>query len=129
MIEALTEAGANAKIVAPRLGYLKTKGGNQVKIHFSLLTASSVLFDAVYVPGGKASVDAMKSHPAASEFVFEAYKHCKAVAASGEGVQLLEAARISDRISPEQKDRDEGVIIGAEGASARVASQFISAIA
>ncbi len=129
MIEALTEAGANAKIVAPRLGYLKTKNGNEVKIHFSLLTASSVLFDAVYVAGGKTSVDALKSHPAALEFVYEAYKHCKAVAASGEGVQLFEAARISDRMSPEQKARDEAVIIGAEGASARVASQFISAIA
>jgi catalase len=130
MIEALTEAGANAKIVAPRLGYLKTNGGNEVKIHFSLLTASSVLFDAVYVAAGRGSVDALKSHPAAPEFVYEAYKHCKAIAATGEGVQLLEAARISDRISPESKDdRDEGVITGAEGASARVASQFISAIA
>jgi catalase len=130
MTAALSEAGANAKIVAPRLGFLKTQSGNSVKIHFSLLTASSVLFDAVYVPGGKSSVDALKSHPAAVEFVYEAYKHCKAVAASGTGVQLLQAAQVSDRISPESKSmRDEAVIIGAEGSGARVASEFISAIA
>ena len=35
MVGSLTEAGANAKIVAPRLGYLTTNDGNQVKIHFS----------------------------------------------------------------------------------------------
>jgi catalase len=129
MVDALTSAGANAKIVGPRLGYLTTNAGNQVKIHFSLLTASSVLFDAVYVAGGKSSVDAFKSHPAAQEFVFEAYKHCKAIAATGSGVELLEAARISDRIPSEPKSgKDEAVIIGADGSAARVASEFVAAI-
>ena len=41
-----------AKIVAPRLGTLKGDDGDELLIDFSLLTASSVLFDAVYVPGG-----------------------------------------------------------------------------
>lgn len=130
IVKALTDAGAYAKIVAPRLGYLKTKDGNQIKIHFSLLTASSVLFDAVYVVGGAASVEALKSHPAALEFVYEAYKHCKAVATTGAGNQLLEAARVSAQMSVESKNaRDEGVIIGADGSSTRVASEFITAIA
>jgi catalase len=128
IIDSITSAGANAKIVGPRLGYLSTNNGNQVKIHFSLLTASSVLFDAVYVADGKASVDAFKNHPAAVEFVYEAYKHCKAIAATGAGKELLDAARVSIEL-PSEGRKDEAVIIGAEGSTSKVASQFISAIA
>ena len=50
--KALTDAGAQVKVVAPRLGVLTGAGGEEIKIDFSLLTAASVLFDAVYVPGG-----------------------------------------------------------------------------
>ena len=62
MKKALTDAGAQAKLVAPRLGVLKSAKGAEVKVDFSLLTASSVLFDAVYVPGGEKSVKALQKH-------------------------------------------------------------------
>ena len=42
----LTKAGASPKIVAHRLGELKTAGGKSVRIDFSLLTTYPVLFDA-----------------------------------------------------------------------------------
>ena len=48
--ETLERAGAAAKVVAPRLGTLEGADGDRLMIDFSLLTASSVLFDAVYVP-------------------------------------------------------------------------------
>lgn len=130
IIDSLTSAGANAKIVGPRLGYLTTNNGNQVKIHFSLLTASSVLFDAVYVADGKASVDAFKNHPAAIEFVFEAYKHCKAVAASGAGKELFDAAGIPSKLpAVAEAGTDEALVIGASGSTSKVARAFITAIA
>jgi catalase len=118
LIGALTAAGAMAKIVAPRLGYLRTNKGNDVKIHFSLLTASSVLFDAVYVADGAESTKALAKHPDAFEFVSEAYKHAKAIAVSGTGKELLRD------ISP-----DEAVIIGASGGADKTAAQFLQAIA
>ena len=43
MQKALREAGAEAKVVAPRLGMLKSAKGVQVHIDFSFLTSSSVL--------------------------------------------------------------------------------------
>ena len=58
MKQALLTAGAAAMTVAPRLGMLTGSDGEQVKADFSFLTASSVLFDAVYVPGGEASIAA-----------------------------------------------------------------------
>jgi catalase len=123
MLQALEAENAAAKIVAPRLGYLQTAEGKLVKIHFSLLTASSVLFDAVYVPGGDLSVAALKRDPAASEFVFEAYKHAKAIAASGAATQLFEAAGILK----ESSAPDDAVITAKNGADLR--SKFLAAIA
>jgi catalase len=103
MKKALTTAGAQAKIIAPRLGSLKTAKGGTVKIDFSLLTAGSVLFDAVYVPGGKSSVEALKADARAIHFVDEAFKHCKTIGATAEGAELLRASRAGVA--------DEGVIV------------------
>ena len=124
MLQALTAEGAQAKIVAPRLGYLQTADGTAVKIHFSLLTSSSVLFDAVYVPGGEKSVAALKTDPFALEFVLEAYKHAKAIAASGAGAQLVEQPGI-----PDLSDSDDAaVVVAASSLSKAMVSKFFQAI-
>jgi catalase len=122
ILQALQLAGAQAKIVAPRLGYLQTSAGNDVKIHFSLLTASSVLFDAVIVPGGAGSVAQLGSDPAASEFVFESFKHAKAIAACGEGVELTRILAV------EGAERDEALVLARDGASQEFLSRFIAAV-
>src|SRR6185369_12051499 len=57
--DAIERNGGAAKIVAPRLGTLVGDDDDAALIDFSLLTTSSVLFDAVYVPGGPASVAAL----------------------------------------------------------------------
>jgi len=135
VLAALTAAGAQAKIVAPRLGYLRTKDGNDVKIHCSLLTASSVLFDAVYVPGGTESIAALKTDPAALEFVSEAYKHAKAIAASGAGAELVRNAQIlngsaaRDSKTKQAGAGDEAVIVAQGSALNKMMADFIVAIA
>src|SRR5262245_40387003 len=77
MQQALAAAGAQTTVVAPRLGSLKSAKGSNVHIDLSLLTANSVLFDAVYVPGGEGSIALLKGESKALNFVQEAYKHCK----------------------------------------------------
>lgn len=135
MQQALTAAGAQAKVVAPRLGSLKSANGSQVHIDFSLLTASSVLFDAVYVPGGEQSIELLKGEGKALHFVQEAYKHCKAIAATGAGTELLRASYLGREMLPEpntggnQLETDEGVIIGRDARVDDVAVEFIKAIA
>lgn len=132
MQKALREAGAEAKIVAPRLGMLKSAKGAQVHIDFSFLTSSSVLFDAVYIPGGDKSVQALQTETDAIEFVQEAYKHCKTLAATGVGRQFLRAICLERAGSDRESDRnteDEGLIIGQEDDARGVASRFINAMA
>ena len=99
LMRAATDAGAVPKIVAPRGGTLKGSGGGGVKVDWSLLTVGSVLFDAVFVPGGAKSTDALGADGAALLFVREAYKHCKAVGGAGTGLAMLKAAGIEDAIS------------------------------
>jgi catalase len=132
--KALKAAGAQAKIIAPRLGTLKTTQGHDVKIDWSFLTAGSVLFDAVFVPGGDKSLKTLTAEPRAVEFVAEAYKHCKAIGTTGKGMALLQAAGVStnDR-EPTRKVRKpsgpEGVVIGKDADMNGVAGKFIHAVA
>ncbi len=134
MKQALTAAGGQAKVVAPRLGFLTSAKGAEVKIDFSLLTASSVMFDAVYIPGGEKSVEALKSEASALHFVKEAYKHCKTIAASGAGIELVRAPYVGADTAKNDAEgnqliAEEGVIIGHDAQAAKVASEFIKAIA
>jgi catalase len=77
MQKALTAAGAVAKVIAPRGGALTGRRGARIPVDFSLLTVGSVLFDAVFVPGGAESVKTLKADAMAVLFVNEAYKHAR----------------------------------------------------
>ena len=89
MKAALRAEGAMLKTVAPRMGEIRGSGGSMVKADYSFLTTASVLFDAVYMPGGEESIKTLGGEADAYHFVDEAYKHCKAIAASGEAMALL----------------------------------------
>jgi catalase len=130
---ALEEAGASGKIVAPRLGTVQGEDGTELLVDFSLLTASSVLFDAVYVPGGSRSVAALAEERDAVTFVLEAYRHCKPIAATSEGIELLRACPgILDRKAGNgngDEGSPEGVVVSTAPASAALTQRFVDAIA
>ena len=121
MKKALMAEGATLKTVAPRHGVIKTADGKAVATDFSLLTAASVLFDAVYVPGGAASIKTLAASADARHFVDEAYKHCKAICATGD-TQLF----IDNTFAGKATD-DKAVVIAAK--TTQAAPAFISAIA
>jgi catalase len=124
--EAIERNGGAAKIVAPRLGTMTGGDGDSALIDFSLLTTSSVLFDAVYVPGGAASVAALAADRDATEFVTEAYRHCKPIAATSEGTDFL---RSCPGVLDEGPDQTTGVFATAGAASPAFVQQFAAAVA
>ncbi len=131
MKKGLLAAGAQAKIIAPHLGMIAGAKGGEIKVDFSLLTSSSVLYDAVYVPGGEASVATLSADPDALYFIEQAYKHCKAIAATGNGAMVLHEAGIgagSDvaRDGINHVPPEEGVITGNQ--PAKVAAAFFDAM-
>jgi len=94
MVQALHAAGAQSAVVGPHLGSL----GNGVEAGMTFANTSSVLFDAVYVPGGAESVKALLGMGDARVFVDEAYKHAKPIAAVAAGVELLTATAIGQAL-------------------------------
>ena len=108
------------KLVAPKLGIIKGAKGGALKADQTFLTTASVLFDAVYVPGGAKSIAALLQEQEPVDFVNEAFKHCKAIALDNEAVDLFNAtysARLAgDKAQP-------GVIINGSP------KEFINAIA
>jgi catalase len=133
MKQALMTAGAVVMTVAPRLGVLTGTNGTVVKADFSFLTGSSVLFDAFYVPHGEASVNSLKTDPEVNNFLNEAYKHCKTIAASGAGVELLAATGIvtaADEISRTGKlEFRPGLVATRDAYAQSLADEFVNAIA
>ena len=133
MNKALLTAGAMGKTIAPRLGVVTGSKGTELKVDCSFLTGSSVLFDAVYVPGGDASLEALKQQPNAQEFLSEAFKHCKAIAANGGGVGFV-AKSLGEKFSEANTTgklvaSSAGVVTSRGEVSATFTDQFIQAIA
>jgi catalase len=98
MKKALEAAGAKTKIIASHLGYITDVNGKEFKVDQSFLTSASVLFDAVYVPGGAQSAASLKNLPDAVQFINEAFKHCKPIAADGAGAEFLQITAAGDNI-------------------------------
>ncbi|THH37906.1 catalase [Neolewinella litorea] len=96
MNDALQAENAMVKIVAPHGGTIRCSKGDEHKVFAAIMTTESVLFDAIYVPGGQPSLDALLKKAKFKKFVNEAFMHCKAIAVDGEGVQLLDATHVGD---------------------------------
>ncbi len=123
MKDALEKGGAMAKIIGMKSNTVKDADGKEMNVDHALRTTASVLFDAVYIPGGANGAKMLADEPDAIEFVNEAYRHCKAIAGSGEGVKFLK----EETYVGKAKD-DDAVILSDDGAKG-AAKDFIKAIA
>ncbi|MEN3358619.1 MAG: catalase, partial [Mycobacteriales bacterium] len=110
----VTAAGAHSDVIAPHLGSITAGGGGKVAVKATFLTAASVQYDAVYLPGGRVSAAALRQNGDAVHFVEEAYKHLKAIAAAGDGRSLLTTAVGDVADQP-------GIVTGASGAAVAAA--------
>ncbi len=123
MKKALLEEDAKGCIVAPHLGAVISDTDGEIHADFSFLTASSVLFDAVYIPDG-VGLTVLAESDEVNEFLSDAYKHCKVIGADGRAVSILSAANFASKITND----DEGLIVTKEAASEKFAKDFIQAM-
>jgi catalase len=110
MQSTLASAGVLSEIVAPHIGEIAGSGG-VTEAAKSFANSSSVLFDAVYVPGGEESISVLRTLPDALRFIDEAYKHGKPIAASGEGEELFKAAS-AGKLTNFKKSSSQGIFLG-----------------
>ncbi|MDM0013923.1 catalase HPII [Variovorax sp. J22P168] len=131
--EALEQAGAQCKVVAARLGTVASASKRQLEVDVTFVNTPSVAFDAVLLPAGAESAKALAANGDAVHFVLEAFKHCKAICAVGEGVQLLASLGVGN----DPKAAPAGVVVAATpvtnlgdaSAATQIAHDFVAAIA
>ncbi len=92
--EALADQGAVPRFVGIKLGPVTSSTGDDVDVEISMEAAPSALWDAVIVPDGGASVDALAGTGHAIEFLKDQYRHCKPMLLAGAATALLERANI-----------------------------------
>ncbi|WP_312364593.1 catalase [Sphingobacterium sp.] len=126
--DAIRSEGGIVHIISPKLGQITGSDNKPIQVEESFLTAASVLYDGIYVPGGEASVNKLQSNPDAIHFLNEGFKHCKAIAADSEARLVLDATYFVSN-APEfdgGSPLDAGLII--EGDAKSLADKFIKAI-
>ncbi len=135
VINNLSNAGVHCEIVSKNRGVLTSVDGQTLEVNKNYLTTSSVLYDAVYIPGGPLCVEAVKSQGDAIHFVNEAFKHCKSIGATNEGVDLLNASQIQGITipgmeTPSELFTEDGVVmIRSVNDMGNFSQEFINAIA
>lgn len=138
----LTAPGTNTAEARAMFNFLKSKGAypTYVGLHLgsqdglditdTYMTTASVLFDAVYVPGGQKALGAMTARSSffpyeePKMFILDSFRHGKPIAASAEGVSLLKYAGIDIPVGKAKEAK--GVII--DDKEAGVQSAFEKAL-
>jgi catalase len=98
---ALVACGAIVELIAPVLGRAVPDRGEPLEVDKTFRTGSSVFYDALVIPGGELSTAALQADGDAVHWIREAYKHGKAIGATGEAVELLVFAEIGEAVLAE----------------------------
>jgi catalase len=106
--KAAAKAGADFKIVAPKVGGAVAADGTIIEADFQLAGGPSVLFDAVFVALSEDGATLLSLEAAAVSWVHDAYAHLKVIGAPADAQVLLDKAGVVD---------DEGILIAPEAAA------------
>ncbi|MCO4881692.1 MULTISPECIES: catalase HPII [Paraburkholderia] len=112
---ALKSQGATPLLVAPTLAPIDGMNPDA-----TISGMPSIMFDGVVVVGGAQGAKALAQSGDARHFVLEAFRHLKAIAATGAGKDVLSASHLPEK--------GEGVFIGDDGKVEAVLKPFIEAV-
>lgn len=120
------------EIVSKDLGVITSSDNKELEVSKNYLTTASIKYDAVYIAGGKDSVNSMIKQGDSLHFVNEAFKHSKTIGAVNEGIELLLASQIADiSLAQNSQVTSELGIVTVKNAADLTAfcNEFINAIA
>jgi catalase len=120
----LVKEDAKGFVIAKNLGSVLTDEGGAIPVDFSLITTSSVLFDAVYIPHSEGLND-LAQNDDVLEFLNDAYKHCKVIGADGQAIGVLSETPFASKLNND----DPGIILYSDPATEAFALDFINAMA
>ncbi|RRV57766.1 catalase HPII [Stutzerimonas stutzeri] len=91
----LAEQGALPNIIGPSPAPVKTADGKMLPVDAAMDGMPSVMFDAVFVPGGADAAAAMAKSGEAKHYLLEAYKHLKPIVVLGAARPLLASLNLT----------------------------------
>lgn len=89
------------QLIAPHGGTVRCADNIEHLVDAALMTTESVLFDALYIPGGVNSIAALTREGKVFKFINEALKHCKVIAFDGEAEELFQLSAAKDFVGDE----------------------------
>jgi catalase len=134
IMESLKKEGAIVDVFSKTHGMKKAENGKEVKADKTYTIAGSIMYDAVFVPGGSESLEAMRKQGDVIHFINEAFKHCKPIGATGKGIELLGISQItgvnlSSGDNANKVVSEHGVVTTESGSLTDFIEEFKSAIA
>ncbi|MEO6444011.1 MAG: catalase [Gemmatimonadaceae bacterium] len=124
--EALAAKGAVPRFVGIKLGRVKSTKGDPLEVEITLETGPAVVWDAVIIPDGDASVDTLAQTGPALEFLKDQYRHSKTILLMGGASRLLDDAGIPKTLP--SGDADPGLLLFEGSATGRAIPAFIDAL-
>jgi catalase len=121
---ALLSAGAVPKVIAAKLGRVKTSDGTELQADATLENSPPVLFDAMVLCDGEEAASQLAQLGQVSEFIVNQYRHCKTILALGASEAVLPMAGVS--LTLPSGDPDPGVLVG--DAAEDTWSRFMEAV-
>ncbi len=111
--KAAQKAGAEVKLVAPKVGGATLSDGKRQAADGQLAGTPSAVFDAVAVVLSADGAKALAKEAAAVEFVSHAWAHLKAIASDAGGQALLKAARVGNDAGTVEAEDAKGFLAAA----------------
>jgi catalase len=93
--EAVTKEGGVFKIIAPKVGGVKTGDGQMMEADFQLAGGPSVLFDVIIVAASEAGGKMLATEAAAVAFVHDAFAHLKFIGHTAGVAELMKKAGVA----------------------------------
>lgn len=104
---AMTGSGIQVETISQTLGPIASNEGPKLEADKNYINAASVMYDAVYIPGGKQSLDQLMTQGDSLHFVNETFKHAKTIGATSEGVDLLVLSNLQGTQMAGPQSRDQ----------------------
>jgi catalase len=103
LVKAFEAQSARILVLGPTSAPVKTAEGKALAVDASMEGMPSVMVDGLWVPAGKAALEALGQSGVAKHYLLEAYKHLKPMGLASEGKALLGALGLKE---------DAGLLLG-----------------
>ncbi len=127
LLDAISAAGAVARLLSTRLGTVRSIDGQEFAADATLENMPAVLFDALVLPDGAEAVTRLSKDGRTLEFLKDQYRHGKTILVGAASAKLLEDAGVPLQL-PTGKP-DPGLIVSTAGQMKDQISEFLAAVA